>query len=154
MRPTEIRSLDRRRWRRLERRAIAAYQRELVSTLQALGDEATPVLRVEIVAGQTGTMLSLDLPHHRLALAGTTFEACAALCPPRGLGAPAIVLSDAGRYGRAWWLSLTVGGRTVTVLGSHIRLIPHTYGHTVGMTGQAPSAARSIPAGCGAAARN
>jgi hypothetical protein len=119
----------------------------LVSTLRALGAEPTPVSRVEIVAGQTGTLLSLDLPLHRLALAGTTFDACAGLCPPRGTGAPAVVLSDAGRYGRAWWLSLTVGGRAVTVLGSHIRLIPHPYGHAVGMTGQSPSAARSTPAG-------
>ena len=86
---TEIHPLDRRRWRRLERRAIAAYQRELVSTLRSLGEQATPVLRAEIVAGRTGTMLSLDLPQHRLALAGAAVGACAALCPPRSAGAPA-----------------------------------------------------------------
>jgi hypothetical protein len=106
-----------------------------------LGDEATPVLRVEIVAGRTGTLLSLKLPRHRLALAGTALGACAALCPPRGHGPPAVVLSDAGRYGRAWWLTLTVGGSAVTVLGSQVRLIPDTDGHAVGDDGSGPSAA-------------
>jgi len=136
MRVTEIGRLDGRRWRRLERRAIAAYRRELVATLQRLGDEGTPVSRVEIVAGRAGTMLSLNLPQHRLALAGTTVGACAALCPPGG--SPALVLSDAGRYGRAWWLTLTNGGRTVTVLGSHVRLVPDTDGHPVGNDGSGP----------------
>ncbi len=141
MKVTAIGPLARRRWRRLERRAIAAHQRELVSTLRRLGDEKTPVSRVEIVAGRTGTMLSLNLPHHRLALAGTAFGACAGLCPPHGLGSPAVVLSDAGRYGRAWWLTLSVGGGAVTVLGSHVRLIPDTYGHAVREDVPAPSAA-------------
>ncbi len=128
MRTTEIAPLDKRHWRRLERRAVAAYERQLVSTLQRLGEEGTPVSHVEIVAGRAGTMLSLDLPEHRLALAGTGSGAWAALCPPGELGSPAMMLSDAGRYGRAWWLTLRVGGGVVTVLGSHIRLIPHTYG--------------------------
>jgi hypothetical protein len=145
MRRTETGPLDRRRWRRLERRAIAAYQRELVSTLRRLGDEGTPVLRVEIVTGRTGTMLSLDLPEHRLALAGTALGACAALCPPGNLGSPAVVLSDAGRYRRAWWLTLTVGGGPVTVLGSHIHLIPHTYGHSVRDDVSGPGRRSSVP---------
>ncbi|MGD0392326.1 MAG: hypothetical protein ABSC41_06745 [Acidimicrobiales bacterium] len=141
MRTTEIGPLARRRWRRSERRVIAAYQRELVSTLRRLGDEGTPVSRVEIVAGRTGTMLSLKLPQHRLALAGTAVDASAPLYPPHSRRAPALVLSGAGRYRRAWWLSLTVGGETCTVLGSHIRLIPDTYGHTVRDDVSAPSAA-------------
>ncbi len=118
-------------WRRLERRAIAAYQRELVSTLRRLGDEGTPVLRVEVVAGRTGTLLSLNLPEHRLALAGTASGTGAALCPPGSLGSPVMELSNAGRYGRAWWVALTVGGGAITVLGSHVLLIPDGYGHTV-----------------------
>jgi len=139
MRTTAIGPLSRRRWRRLERRAIAAYQRELVSTLRRLGHEGTPVLRVEVVAGRTGTVLSLDLPQHRLALAGTAPGACAALCPPRSLERAAVVLSDAGRYRRAWWLTLTVGSDTVTVLGSHIRLIPDSDGRAVRDGVSAPS---------------
>jgi hypothetical protein len=103
-----------------------------------LGDEETPVWRVEVVAGRAGTMLSLNLPEHRLALAGTAPGASAALCPPGDLGPPAIVLSDAGRYGRAWWLTLGLAGSAVTVLGSHIHLIPHTYGHAVGDIASGP----------------
>jgi hypothetical protein len=129
----------------LERRAIAAYHRELVSTLRRLGDEGTPVLRVEIVAGRTGTILSLNLPQHRLVLAGTTLGACTSLCPPGHLGSPAGALSDAGRYGRAWWLTITVGGGAATVLGSHIRLIPHTYRHAVRDDGSGRGRGSSVP---------
>jgi hypothetical protein len=113
----------------------------LASTLWRLCDEGTPVLGAEIVAGRIGTMLSLKLPRHRLALAGTASGACAALCPPLGLGSPATVLSGAGRYRRAWWLTLTVGGGAVTVLGSHIRLIPDMYGDPLRDDGPVPAGA-------------
>ncbi len=86
-------------------------------------------------------MLSLNLPEHRLALAGTTLGACAGLCPPPGLGSPVTALSDAGRYGRAWWLTLAVGGGAVTILGSHLHLVPDAYGHEVRDEVSAPSAA-------------
>jgi len=138
MRSPDIGRLGRWHWRRLEKRAIVAYQRELVSTLRRLGDEETPVVGLEIVAGHSGTMLGLILPRHRLALAGTAFGACTALCPPGNLGSPAMTLSDAGRYGRAWWLTLTVGGGTVTVLGSHIYLVPDADGHAVRDDGSSP----------------
>jgi hypothetical protein len=130
MTSTQFGPLGRRRWRGLERRAIAGHHRELLATLRRLGEEGTPVLRVEVVAGRTGTLLGLDLPQHRLALAGTAFGTCAALCSPSDLS-PAMALSDAGRYGHAWWLTLTVGGGTVTVLGSHLCLVPHTHGQDV-----------------------
>lgn len=141
MTSTRIGCLDGRRWRRLEKRAIVAHQRDLAAALRTLGDERTPVVGLEIVAGGTGTRLDLTLPEHRLALAGTAFGVCAELRRLGEAGSRALALSSAGRYGRAWWLTFTVGGDTVTVLGSHIRLIPDTYGDTGRVDG-------SRPAGC------
>ncbi len=131
----------------MERRAIAAHRRELVSALRRLGEEQTPVLGAEFIVGRTRTVLNLTLPQHRLALAGAASGACAALCPNGDRVVPATMVSDAGRYGRAWWLTLTVGGGAVTVLGSHIHLVPHTYGRSVPDAGPGPEAASSVLTG-------
>jgi hypothetical protein len=116
--------LERWRWRRLELRVVAAHQREVVATLRGLGADGTPVVGVGLVAGRSGTVLSLRLPHHRVALAGAASEVCAGLRPTEGSEAPTLTLSDAGRYRRAWWVTLTVGGAPVTVLGTHLFLVP------------------------------
>jgi hypothetical protein len=142
MTTTAIDRLGTWRWRRLERRALAAHHREVVATLRRLGAEGTPVMGAEVVAGRSGAMLVLHLPGHRLALAGVAPRTLAGLRPAGGPGSPALVLSDAGRYGGAWWVTLEAGGGPVTVLGTHLRLVPRPRRHRVGEDGPDPDARR------------
>ena len=125
------------RWHRMERRAIVAHDRQMLAAVRSLGASVTPVLAVE--TGQRHVALSL--PRHRLLLVGIAPTAVAALAAH---GDKSLVLHGGGRYGPFWWILVTNGAESWTVLGSHLRLAPAP-------GGQGPRGA-SPPDGAGLAA--
>jgi hypothetical protein len=120
----EIAHLARWRWRLLEKRATTGFHRDLLVALKTLGADRTAVLGLEVVEGGAGPLLHLTLPRHRLILAGIATPAAAPLRLLAGDPVRGPVVSGAGRYGRAWWLALAGEDGRLTVLGTHLRLLP------------------------------
>lgn len=113
------------RWRRIERRALADHERDLLASLRALGAAGTPVLGLEVATGPAGTIVRLVLPQHRLTLAGVAGAAARdarQVVAARGPG-QTLVLAGSGRYGPWWWLNATCGPQQFTLLGSHAQLV-------------------------------
>lgn len=98
-------------WRRIEAQARAAHDAE---TLLAARD-LTAVLDATVDRSTAG-LLRLRGTAWQLSLAGTV--------APASFHGQACRLAAAGRYGRFWWIRLIVGGRSVTVAGSHLRVTP------------------------------
>ena len=98
-------------WRHLERRARASYDEDTLSATRRL----TGVLEV-VVRPSATEVLCLRGAAGQLGLAGATV--------PAWLDGSRCRLDAAGRYGRWWWVRLVVGTRTVTMLGSHLRVAP------------------------------
>jgi hypothetical protein len=109
-----------RQWRRLERRAVAAYERDLLAALDELcaGHPMVTGIEVEPLAA---TMAKIGLGDRRLALGP--------LAPSPGEQRQAnrrdggiLRLNAVGRYGPNWWLRLSTAAQPITVLSGTLRL--------------------------------
>lgn len=98
-------------WRRLERRARASHDEDTLSAARRLAG----VLDVVVQTSAT-EVLCLRGGAWQLGLAGAMV--------PAWLHGTRCRLDAAGRYGARWWVRLVVGTRTVTILGSHLRVAP------------------------------
>ena len=115
-----------RHWRRLERRAVAGYERDLLAATGELCARRCVVTRIEVepVAGRTAT---IGLDDHRLVLGPLASVGLALLLEARR--DDAILRLDAvGRYGPYWWLRLSTATEPVTVLSHTLRLSSHGEG--------------------------
>lgn len=112
-------------WRRLERRAVAAHDRQLLWALRHAAADRVPVLAARGAAAGAGAptalgVLELALPAVRLQLVGVTLVGQRAVT---GI-AESAWLSGAGRYGPFWWVALASGhSHDVVVLARQVRLI-------------------------------
>jgi hypothetical protein len=110
-------------WRRLERRAVAAYERDLLTALDELCARHSVVtgIEVDVVAGRTA---KIGLGDRRLVLGPLAPVGVAQLSQARRDGG--IHRLDAvGRYGPYWWLRLFTAAQPVTVLSYTLRLSSH-----------------------------
>lgn len=110
------------RWRRLERKAVRAYEQRLLASLRQQADARREITSVRL--GALGTV-ELDLPECQVFLADVAMGACRDLNDAPG-GA-LLRLTSGGRYGRFWWVRIQNGSapheqRTVTLLGSQLRI--------------------------------
>jgi hypothetical protein len=112
-------------WRRLERSAVAAHDRQLLRALRHAAADRVPVLAARAAAAGPGAptalgVLELALPAVRLQLVGVALVGQRAVTGIAG----SAWLSDAGRYGPLWWVALASGHRhDVVVLARQVRLI-------------------------------
>jgi hypothetical protein len=109
-----------RQWRRLERRAVAGYERDLLAAIDELCARHCAVTGIEAepAAGRTA---KIELDDRRLALGPLTPVGLALLLRARRDGG-ILRLSAAGRYGPYWWLRLSTAAQPVTVLTRTLRL--------------------------------
>ena len=115
---------SRRSWRRLAKRAITAYERDLAALARRVAAPAPPVLvatsrplRGEAAAAVVA--LSLVVPGWELELSGVAAAAAAGLAAAAG---DAVRLTRTGRYGSFWWIELSSYGDALVLLGSQLRL--------------------------------
>lgn len=120
--PQTVGGMTARKWRRLERRAWAARDEETLSAARRL----TGVLDVVAQPSATG-VLRLRGAGGQLSLVGAA--------APAWLQGSRCRLDGAGRYGPWWWVRLSVETRTVSFLGSNLRVASHGGGDTDGRHG-------------------
>ncbi|MCU4187181.1 hypothetical protein K6U06_22655 [Acidiferrimicrobium sp. IK] len=111
--------LTARQWRRLQRRARAAHERQVLWAARRLTGSADMTAEASV-----GGVVCVRNARWQVALAGTVVAGtvvAGTVVPGSGRAAPCR-LDGVGRYGRWWWLRLITGGRSVTVLGSHLRV--------------------------------
>jgi hypothetical protein len=115
-----------RHWRRLERRATAGYERDLLAAIGELCARRCVVTRIEVepVAGRTA---KIELDDQRLVL-GPLASVGLALLLEAGRDDGILRLDAVGRYGPYWWLRLSTARQPVTVLSRRLRLSPHGEG--------------------------
>jgi hypothetical protein len=111
-------------WRRIERRAVAGHDRQLLAALRLAVAARVPVLAARAIPARPGgpTVLGtaeLTLPGRLLHLTGVTplaqLDATQIAGPAR--------LAGAGRYGPYWWVQLASDDRPdVVVLARRVRL--------------------------------
>jgi hypothetical protein len=109
-----------RQWRRLERRAVAGYERDLLAAIDELCARHCVVtgIEVELVAGRTA---KIELGDRRLVLGPLAPVGLALLFRARRDGGT-LRLDAVGRYGPYWWLRLSTAAQPVTVLSRTLRL--------------------------------
>ena len=109
-----------RQWRRLERRAVAGYERDLLAAIDELCARHSVVTGIELepVAGRTA---KIGLDDRRLVLGPLAPVGLALLLRARRDGGT-LRLNAVGRYGPYWWLRLSTAGRPITVLSRTLRL--------------------------------
>jgi hypothetical protein len=107
-------------WRRLERKAIAAYERDLLVELQQLAEERAHCLVLAEGADNPAGVLRLLLQQQRLSMAEVLPSRRRALQAMQA-GGP-LQLTGGGRYGRLWWIALSNGLVHMVVAGSQVRL--------------------------------
>ena len=109
-----------RQWRRLERRAVAGYERDLLAAVDELCARRSVVtgIDVEPAAGRTA---KIGLDDRRLVLGPLAPAGLALLSRARRDGG-ILRLSAVGRYGPCWWLRLSTAAQPVTVLSRTLRL--------------------------------
>lgn len=111
-------------WRRRERRAVAAHDRQLLGALRHAAAGRVPVLAARAVAARPDAptalgVVELALPGARLQLVAVTPVTQRAVTEIAG---PAW-MAGAGRYGPFWWVGLASGHSHVVVLADQVRLI-------------------------------
>jgi hypothetical protein len=118
-----------RQWRRLERRAVAGYERDLLAALAALCAQHPVVTGIEVdpVTGCTG---NIGLGDQRLVLGPLGPVGLALLAQARCDGG-ILRLDAVGRYGPFWWLRLSMPVQPVTLLSYTLRLSPNGGGAPV-----------------------
>lgn len=112
-----------RQWRRLERRAVAGYERDLLAAIDELCARHSVVAGIEVepVAGRTA---KIGLGDRRLVLGPLAPAGLALLSQARRDGGT-LRLNAAGRYGPYWWLRLSTATQPITpitVLSGRLRL--------------------------------
>jgi hypothetical protein len=109
-----------RQWRRLERRAVAGYERDLLTAIDELCAVHSVVTAIEVapVAGRT---TKIELDGRRLVLGPLAPVGLALLFRARRDGG-FLRLNAVGRYGPYWWLRLSTATEPITVLSRTLRL--------------------------------
>ena len=109
-----------RQWRRLERRAVAGYEQDLLTAIDELCAVHSVVTEVE-VAPVAGCTAKIELDGRRLVLGPLAPVGLALLVRARRDGG-ILRLNAVGRYGPYWWLRLSTGADPITVLSRTLRL--------------------------------
>jgi hypothetical protein len=109
-----------RQWRRLERRAVVGYERDLQAAIDELCARHSVVtcIEVEPVAARTA---KIGLDNQRLVLGPLAPVGLALLFRARRDGG-ILRLNAVGRYGPYWWLRLSTAAQPITVLSRTLRL--------------------------------
>jgi hypothetical protein len=107
-------------WRRLERRAVAGYERDLLAAIDELCARYRVVTGIEVEPA-AGRAAKIGLDGRRLVLGPLAPVGVALLLQARRDGG-ILRLSAVGRYGPYWWLRLSTAAQPVTVLGRTLRL--------------------------------
>jgi hypothetical protein len=107
-------------WRRLERRAVAGYERDLLAAIDELCARHCVVTGIEVEPA-AGRAAKIGLDGRRLVLGPLAPAGVAVLLRARRDGG-ILRLSAVGRYGPYWWLRLSTAAQPVTVLGRTLRL--------------------------------
>jgi hypothetical protein len=117
---------SRRVWRRLAKRATAAYERDLAKLARSVAATA-PLVRFATSRPLRGSgeaavaVLTLSLPGWELELSGVAAAAgMTAELAAGTAGSPR--LTRTGRYGAFWWIELSADGDQLVLLGSQLRL--------------------------------
>lgn len=129
---------SRRRWRRLESRAVAAHQRDQLAALRRLAATAEVIIDLDTEQAPSLGVVRLLLPHWTLTLAGVAPATRTALTV-RAEGTGELRLVQAGRYRPHWWITVSADASRVVVLGSRLRLTP--------ASGGTPASSPSSPTG-------
>lgn len=109
-----------RQWRRLERRAVAGFEQDLLAAIDELCARHCVVTGIEVepVAGRTA---KIGLDDRRLLLGPLAPVGLALLVRAQRDGG-ILRLSGVGRYGPYWWLRLSTAAQPITVLSRTLRL--------------------------------
>jgi hypothetical protein len=111
---------SRRWWRRLERSAIAAHERDLLAALRRLAEQRAPCFVLTECPDNPAGVLGLMLLQQRLSLAEVQPAGRRALQAMQ-IGGP-LQITGGGRYGRLWWIAVSNGLVHTVVAGSQVRL--------------------------------
>lgn len=111
--------LSTREWRRLERSAVAAHDRQSLLAVRSL----VGAVAVDVFAGTSLPGIVRIRGMERLAVLAGSLTAEAVPVSPASSPQGESRLLAAGRYGPFWWLRLRVAGRDVTVLGTHLLVV-------------------------------
>jgi hypothetical protein len=135
---------SRRWWRRLERKALAAHERDLLGAVQQLAQDRVHCLVAAEQADNPADVLRLLLSRQSLSLAEVMPARRRALQAMQASGP--LRIAGGGRYGRLWWIALSNGLVQTVVAGSQVRLTGEAGGtaFTAGGFG-APANARPLP---------
>jgi hypothetical protein len=108
--------IGRRSWRRLERRARAAHEKELLHAIAALAEQNPRVESVDFscTPGNLNTV--------RITLSNRVILLAAGRSKSPHWDAPTDLVG-AGRYRGCWWLTLESRSARVTLTGSHLLLV-------------------------------
>jgi hypothetical protein len=104
-------------WRRMERRARAAHDRDVLHLIRELA-VAEPTMRRESDPSRTALgSMRFSLTDGQIILAGVS----------EGSREPVVErvrLAGAGRYGKSWWLRVDSGSGCSTILATRLLLVP------------------------------
>ena len=125
-------------WRRLERRAVAGCERDLLAAVDELCFRQRVVTGVEVepVAGRTA---KIGLDDRGLVLGPLAAVGVALLVRARRDGGT-LRLNAVGRYGPYWWLRLSTATQPVTVLSRTLLLSSNDEGGPVTLVPDRPGA--------------
>jgi hypothetical protein len=110
---------------RLERHAVAAFERDLLAELRELALVEVGCRDAVVRTGGLGS-IELSITGQNLVLAGVTAQVCAEVGSLADAGMIRII--DAGRYDSRWWIALSDGVRRVVVLALRVQLKPNQGG--------------------------
>lgn len=107
-------------WTRLERRAITAYEDDVLTVLQCMIRGAVPLTGVTTTQSPIG-LVRMYFPCSVLGLAGVAHQTSVSLS--QVAVERSFSFSAAGRYGRCWWLELSSADQSHLITATHVRLI-------------------------------
>jgi hypothetical protein len=107
-------------WRRLERRAVAGHERDLLAAIGELCARHCVVTGIEVEPA-AGRAAKIGLDGRGLLLGPLAPVGAALLLRARRDGG-VLRLNAVGRYGPYWWLRLSTATQPITVLSRTLRL--------------------------------
>jgi hypothetical protein len=111
----------RRAWRQSERQIVAEHRNDVASRLRQLATLQLPLQATSKPEAAPSAIVSLTFPDWQILIADVALKPRIALAA--AAKAHRLRLSDAGRYGQFWWLSISNShGIRVVLLGSHLQL--------------------------------